>query len=369
MSDPADPPVPVTLQTLVYALALALMLGWLLYMGSAVLVPMVLGLMLTYLVLGVSRLIGRIPGIGRRIRPGWRHVLSALVIGYGLMQVVFLFAGSIASFAARAPEIESQLIAVIRSGAASLGLGGDLDWEALRRDVIGQINLQSVLQLGLSTAAALLGGLLIVALNAAFMLLEQGSFSAKLGLMSADPAREAQLRAVVANIHKRVGNYLAVKTLINAALGLVCYAILWAFGIEFAALMAIVIGLLNYIPYVGSWIGVGFPVLLAVVQFGQVEPALMLLIVLALVQFLQGSVIEPLVMGNSLDLSPYAILISLTVWVSLWGVAGAIVSIPITAVIMIILSEFPGARPIVVLLSRKGGPGLVTPGLFDAEPV
>ena len=141
-----------------------------------------------------------------------------------------------------------------------LGLGDDLDWDVLRRVVIGQISLQAWLESGLSTTAALLGGLVIVILNTMFMLLEQGNFNAKLGLMSDDPAREAQLRAVVANIHNRVGNYLAVKTLINVALGLVCFVILRLFWIEFAVLPAIVIGLMNYIPYVGTWIGVGFPV-------------------------------------------------------------------------------------------------------------
>ena len=235
--------------------------------------------------------------------------------------------------------------------------------------MIGQINLQAWLESGLSTTAALLGGLVIVILNTMFMLLEQGNFNAKLGLMSNDPAREAHLRAVVANIHDRVGNYLAVKTLINVALGLVCSVILRLFWIEFAVLPAIVIGLMNYIPHVGTWIGVGFPVAFSVVQFGQIEPALMLLLVPSLVQFLLGSVIEPFAMGNAPDLSPYFILISLIVWASLWGIAGAIVSIPITAVIMIVLSGFPGARPIVVLLSHSGGPGSVQPGLLDEDVV
>ena len=79
MPETSAPPAPMTLQTMVYATALALMLGWFLYMGSGVLVPMVLGLMAAYLVLGVSSLIGRIPGLRRWVSPGWRHVASALL--------------------------------------------------------------------------------------------------------------------------------------------------------------------------------------------------------------------------------------------------------------------------------------------------
>jgi AI-2 transport protein TqsA len=127
-----------------------------------------------------------------------------------------------------------------------------------------------------------------------------------------------------------------------------------AFGLEFAVLWAIVIAFLNYIPYIGSWIGVMLPVTLAVVQFGQIETVLMLLVALSATQFLLGNIIEPQVMGSSLDLSPYAILIGLTVWTSLWGIPGAIVSIPITAVLVIVLSEFAEARPIAILLSKSG---------------
>lgn len=60
-------------------------------------------------------------------------------------------------------------------------------------------------------------------------------------------------------------------------------------------------------------------------------------------------------MGTSMDLSPYAVLISLTVWTALWGIAGAIAAIPITAVMVIVLSEFSATRPIAILLSRSGG--------------
>lgn len=59
-------------------------------------------------------------------------------------------------------------------------------------------------------------------------------------------------------------------------------------------------------------------------------------------------------MGNSLNLSPFAILVSLTVWSGLWGIPGAFLAVPITAIMAIVFSEFAGTRPIAVLLSRNG---------------
>ncbi len=345
---------PIRLQVLVQALALALMLGWLLVIGRPVLVPMVLALMLSYVVVGVARLIRAVPALGRIVPPGLSILMSALVIFYGVTQLILLFASNMLAFGARAPEFQVQLLQMIQTGADRIGFVGDISWESLRRDVMGTVNLQAMLKSGLSSTAALAGALLFVLLNLVFMLLERRSFDAKLGALSADPGRVARMREVVGDINERVGRYLAVKTMINIVLGLVSFVIMYGFGLEFAVLWAIVIACLNYIPYLGSWLGVGFPVLYAIAQFGDIETVLMLAAALSAAQFLLGNLVEPQVMGTSLDLSPYAIVISLTVWASLWGIAGAIVSVPITAVIVIVLSEFPGSRPIAVLLSRTG---------------
>ena len=66
------------------------------------------------------------------------------------------------------------------------------------------------------------------------------------------------------------------------------------------------------------------------------------------------SMLDPYIMGSSLNLSPFAILISLAIWSELWGIAGAFLAVPITAIMVIVFSEFPGTRPVAVLLSQRG---------------
>jgi AI-2 transport protein TqsA len=116
----------------------------------------------------------------------------------------------------------------------------------------------------------------------------------------------------------------------------------------------VLIALLNFVPYIGSVLGVLFPAVMAIVQFEDPAVLLSLLMALAAAQFLIGNFLDPYVMGNSLNLSPFAILVSLAVWFELWGVAGAFLAVPITAIVVIVLSQFPGSRPIAVLLSRSG---------------
>jgi predicted PurR-regulated permease PerM len=128
-------------------------------------------------------------------------------------------------------------------------------------------------------------------------------------------------------------------------------------GIEFAGFWALLIALFNYIPYLGSFLGVVFPVALSALQFGDLNVVLLVLLALTAAQIFVGSFLEPYLMGNQLNLSPFVIMVSLTVWAALWGIAGALLSVPITAIMVIVFSEFPGTRPLAILLSRDGRVG------------
>jgi predicted PurR-regulated permease PerM len=134
----------------------------------------------------------------------------------------------------------------------------------------------------------------------------------------------------------------------------VSWLVMKAFGMEFAVVFAIIIAVLNYIPYFGSFAGVAFPVAAGLVEFTNPGTTFWLGVALTLVQFAIGNIIQPRVMGTSLNLSPWMILVGLTFWTSLWGIAGAVFSVPILAVAVVILSEFDATRPVAVLISQKG---------------
>ena len=116
------------------------------------------------------------------------------------------------------------------------------------------------------------------------------------------------------------GTYLALKTF------LACWSASSATwrcasrGLEFAGFWAVIIAVLNYVPYIGSVLSILLPGVMAVAQFANAREAVELMLSLAIVQFLIGNFLDPYVMGNSLNLSPFAILVSLAVWVALWGV-------------------------------------------------
>ncbi len=95
---------------------------------------------------------------------------------------------------------------------------------------------------------------------------------------------------------------------------------------------------------------------MVIVQFDDPNTILWVLVALTMAQFLIGNFLDPYVMSSSLNLSPFAILVSLAVWSELWGIPGAFLAVPITAIMAIVLSGFQGARPVAILLSRNGRP-------------
>jgi predicted PurR-regulated permease PerM len=125
-------------------------------------------------------------------------------------------------------------------------------------------------------------------------------------------------------------------------------------GVDFASFWAVLIFLLNFIPTIGSIIATAFPSLLALVQFETAGPFFITISILTAIQFSIGSLIEPKLMGNRLNLSPLVILLSLGLWGSIWGIPGMFLCVPITVIIMIICAYFPETRPIAVALSGNG---------------
>lgn len=338
----------------VLCVSLAVVIGFVLWVGRPIFVPIVAAILIVFVIRGLTLVIARLPVVGPAT-PGWAHgfVASAILI-VALSEIAYLFISNIGLLAQRAPAYQQALLAAIQSGAVILGVEKEPTWETVRAGILSGLDLPRLLRSIVNSASSFLGMYVFVLLNVVFLLLERRTFEAKLGRLSSDAGTVAWLRLLVADINARVGRYLAVKTLLNILLGIVSWTIMVAMGVEFAALWAMMIAVFNYIPYFGSFIGVAFPVAVAVAQFGDPATVLQLLVLLALAQFLIGNVIEPQVMGSSLNLSPWVILVSLASWASLWGVPGAVFSVPLTAILVVVLSEFARTRPVAVLMSKDG---------------
>jgi AI-2 transport protein TqsA len=341
-------------QSLVSGAILAVVIGWVLHIGKEVFVPIIFGALVVYVIAGLTRLLGRIPVIGRILPPRMRSALSVVVIAWGLVAIANLILANKDSVLALAPQYQESLLGVIQRGAVLLHIETEPTWTTLRRDLFGQISLQPLIGSMVASVSAIAVTVIVVLLYASFLLIEQRSFDAKIAALSSDPRIVARVRQVTSDINSRIGAYLALKTFLSILLGLTSWIVMAFMGLEFAAFWAVVIALLNYVPYIGSFLGVLFPVTMAIVQFANPNAVLAVFLPLTALQFLIGNFLDPYVMGNSLNLSPFAILVSLATWSALWGIPGAFLAVPITAIMAIVFSQFAGTRPLAVLLSRDG---------------
>ncbi|MDP2037438.1 MAG: AI-2E family transporter [Ignavibacteria bacterium] len=151
--------------------------------------------------------------------------------------------------------------------------------------------------------------------------------------------REATLQRTSRDITEQVQKYIITKFLISLSVGLVMGFILWAFDVEFFIIWAALAVILNFIPNIGSVISVIMPALMTLVQYESFGYAFLVTAVLVVVQNIIGNIIEPKIFGNRLGLNPLVILLSLLLWGYLWGIVGMFISVPLTAIIKIIISN------------------------------
>lgn len=141
------------------------------------------------------------------------------------------------------------------------------------------------------------------------------------------------------NIPNKIQNYIVTKFIISLSTSLIVGVVLWIFDIDFLVVWMVLTFLLNFIPNIGSVLAVIMPTLVALVQYESFGYALLLAAIITGIQNIFGNILEPKIMGDKLGLNPLVILLALLLWGYIWGLVGMFLSVPIMAVIKILVSE------------------------------
>ncbi len=218
-------------------------------------------------------------------------------------------------------------------------------------------------------ASNLLSATTLVILFVGFLFAERLWFNTKLENLLHDKAQAARVGRIIQSIVRRVNHYLLVKTGVSVATAIAVYLLMEGFRLDFAGPMAILTFVLNYIPSVGSIIATILLGLVALIQVPEPATALLVFVLAGMIQFVLGSVIDPMLMGRALRVSSFGIIVSLSFWGALWGIPGMFLAVPIMVATMIVCSHIPAARPVAVLLSREGLPEIEEDGTLAAPVV
>jgi predicted PurR-regulated permease PerM len=149
--------------------------------------------------------------------------------------------------------------------------------------------------------------------------------------------RETKLQRTFKDITEKVQKYIFTKFMISLLLGVIVGVVTWSFGIEFFIVWAVLSLLLNFIPNIGSVIAVLLVSLMTLIQYESIGYTMLVLATLILIQNVIGNILEPKIFGDRLGLNPLVILFSLMLWGYIWGIIGMFLSVPLTAVIKIVV--------------------------------
>ena len=343
-----------------------------LYFGQAVLEPLVLAALLTFL---LSPLVTRLD----RLRvPRVVGVLCVMaLVGAVIGGVGYVVAGQVQSFAAELPTHRQtirakigELAAFTRGGAiesvqetiedinAAVEEEGGSEQPRRRRD---DEPMRVIVQppsplLGntewLRPLFGVVGTIGLTLLLSIFMLVNREDLRDRLVSISGRPSLVVATKAL-AEAGTRISRFLLMQFIINASMGVAVGVGLYFIGVPYAALWGLTAGVMRYVPYVGPWVAALLPITVSLVTAPGWQQFFIVAGMFVALELLSNNVMEPLLYGHSVGLSSIAVIVAAIFWTWLWGPVGLVIATPITACIVVLSRYVPALDAVGRLLGER----------------
>lgn len=203
---------------------------YMLVVGQAILLPLVIAIFVSYLIHALAAAVSRINIAGWQVPTsvGYLTALTLLVVlVWGLIRLVMTNAGQVME---AAPVYEQNLLRIANQGAAWVGMDEMDDVRVLLQSV----NVSDMVRNVTFGLTRMVGSVGTIAIYTLFLLLEQHKLNRKIAKRFPEAERQALVRHILDRIAHEVQTYVWLKTLISAATGIACYAVMKAVGLDFA---------------------------------------------------------------------------------------------------------------------------------------
>ena len=318
---------------------------------KAFLQPLVLAVMIWYFIFELKRIIGKLKIKGRPL-PKWITTILAFgIIFLFLLGIYEILRLNLELVIDKAPFYISNGEHLIQS-IKTLPEFSFIQERVL--DMLNEFNFSPLFSGILNGLSSLTGNSFIIIIYVIFLMAEEKFFYKKIDLLLRDKGGAEKIISTIEQVTQAVRTYIIVKTQMSLLTGGLSYVVLLLFGVDFPVLWAFLIFLLNFIPYLGSFVATLLPAIFSAFQFETFWMLFWVFICIQGVQILVGNFIETMVMGKTLNLSPLGVLLALSFWGIIWGVLGMIISVPVTSILIIVAAQFPSTRFISVWLSETG---------------
>ncbi len=326
--------------------------GVILKLTAAVCIPVVVAVLLSFVFLPLVKRLNEKPF---RLPWGW-----AIFLVFVLFIALFIVVGNIiaASFSKiidALPRYEERFMTIFQKIALEFNLPFDENISFIQ-NLWNNISNET-----LSKYAFGIGGtiydfarnFLLVMLFAAFLLAEMHLTQDKI-TYAFDGKNRSRTKRILANIGSEVSHYISIKFVISLATGILLTLGLLAMHLDFALFWGFIAFIMNFIPTFGSIISVLITTLFALLQFyPSPAPILGIALYSTAVNFVLGNIVEPRIEGENLGVSPFIILVSLSLWGWMWGFLGMVIAVPIMVIIKIICENFSFLHPVAIFLGNR----------------
>src|SRR5438067_4318757 len=327
------------------------------YFMRAMLLPIVLALLLSYLLVPLVRVLGKL-----RIRPllGAGIVLLALIaaIGYGVSFLSEPVAGWIEKAPYSLHQLQQKLLPLKKPIEKVAQATGEIDKLTAPEGSEPQPKAQTVVvkrsalaEMFLTQGPEFVASTVVMLILLYFLLAYDGVFLTK--IIRITPRLDDKKRAVsiVREIESQISRYLLTITTINICLGIAVGTTVHFLGLRNPIMWGVMVAVLNFVPYLGALTGIVCMTLGAVLSFDSLGYALIFPAAYMLIAILEGNFITPFVLGRSLTLNPVVILVALAFWGWMWGISGMILAVPILATFKIFCDHIEPMAPIAEFMS------------------
>ena len=326
-------------------------MGFILHILQSIFKPLFIAIILSYLFEPLIKLM-------RRIKiPKAIAIFLVLIITFMFFYLIGLVIYSnINTFTEEFPKYQTKINGLYLKIIGSLKIPHEdvvefysqLNWS----NVLEKLSIPHIVSSSVGSFINFIANLFLVLLFTIYILLGREHLTSN--IEKAFPAeRSKKICNVLENINKGVQKYFFAKSLISFGTGLSAVIVLLIFKVDFAWIWGLLIFLLNFIPNIGSIIATIPPILISIFQYGGFFPVIWIAILLVSIQVVWGNIIEPAVMGKSLNMSPLVVIISLIFWGFVWGPIGMILAVPISSTIQIICRNIDVLKPISILIAEE----------------
>lgn len=331
-----------------------LALFYTMYFARAVLLPIVLSLLLSFLFAPFVRALAK-----ARIPPavGAALLLLAIValVGYGISFLAAPAAGWLEKAPYGLSQLEQKLLPLKKPMEKVAQASGEIEKLAApgpeqTTSTTVSVKEHHVSDFLYSTPEFLFSGVLMLILIY-FLLAYDGVFLGKVIKMMPTLTDKKRAVSIAHEIEKHVSRYLLTVTCINIALGIAVGTTVGLLGLSNPIMWGVLVAVLNFVPYLGALAGILCMTIGALLSFDSLGYALLFPGAYLVIATIEGNFITPMVMGRSLTLNPVLILLSITFWGWLWGIVGIIVAVPILGAFKIFCAHVEQMEPMAEFLS------------------